>query len=417
MHIASFRKHVGKGKPELRQKARIENLVSLDLQREILRRVMIAMAFGATLVVVLAIIRTVMEGFQPKFLAMWLVSAAIYVLTIFYRRLNLLQIGLSLYGMFTAIGFVAFLNTGIASIGAIFLFIALSMASMVVEFRRLLLLVGLQLGLFAGLVGLLAAGWIAPLPENGLDYLTSPSTWVFHGIVIAIGGVISFYGTSVLGSWYKLSLDQSRQRFFHGVAVMSLAHDTETGQHIDRVSLYAGEALSWLRSGVRAKEITFTEEELFNAVKLHDVGKISIPDVILKKQGKLDEQEFETIKGHTVLGANIISAMIERTSGIDRSTMLLARDIALYHHENWAGTGYPEGRRDLEIPLSARIMSLCDVYDALRSERPYKRAWTHEETVAKMLSMTEKFDPVLLEAFAVRHQRFNDIFTTSEGET
>lgn len=376
---------------------------------------MLAMAVGATLVVVLAIIRTVTEGFQPKFLAMWLVSGAIYCLTIFYGRLNLLQIGLSLYGMFTAIGFVAFLNTGISSIGAIFLFIALSMASMVVEFRRLLLLVGLQFGLFAGLVGLLKAGVIAPLPDNGLEYLLNPATWVFHGIVIAIGGVISFYGTSVLGSWYKLSLDQSRQRFFHGVAVMSLAHDTETGQHIDRVSRYAVEVLSWLRKSARQDEITFTEEELFNAVKLHDVGKISIPDVILKKKGKLDEQEFETIKGHTVLGANIISAMIDRTSGIDRSTMLLAKEIALFHHEDWAGTGYPEGRRELEIPLAARIMSLCDVYDALRSERPYKRPWSHQEAVDKMSTMADKFDPVLLEAFTNSHQRFSEIFVLSEA--
>lgn len=393
--------------------ARLDNLVSDDLQRAILKRVMAAMVVGAGLVMVLSFIRVTIEGFQPKFAAMWIVALGIFLLWRVHERWRPSRIGLVLYGLFTAMGSVALLNTGIASIGAIFLFIALAMASIVFDLTRLIALVLFQLGLFAIAIVLINADMVAPLPANGAPYLLQPKTWAFHGVVIAVGGMVSFYGTSVLGEWYRNSLEQARKKFFHGVAVMSLAHDTETGQHIDRVSLYAAEVYRWLAGTERARELTFSVDELANAVKLHDLGKISISDGILKKPGKLTAAEFEKMKKHTVLGAQIITTMMERSEGMDRPTMSLARDIARSHHENWQGGGYPDGLEGEQIPLAARIMSLCDVYDALRSARTYKPGWSHEATIEEMLGMENKFDPVLLAAFRKHSDRFESLYASA----
>jgi putative two-component system response regulator len=169
------------------------------------------------------------------------------------------------------------------------------------------------------------------------------------------------------------------------------SRDEETGEHIDRIGRLA-ESLA-LAVGVDAHDA----ELLRHASAMHDVGKIGIPDRVLLKPAKLDAEEWELMKTHTTLGAQILSG--------SRSELLqLAERIALTHHERWDGSGYPAGLAGEEIPLAGRICAVCDVYDALISERPYKRAWSREDALAEIRrGAGSHFDPRLAEAFLRLH--------------
>ena len=163
--------------------------------------------------------------------------------------------------------------------------------------------------------------------------------------------------------------------------------DNETGLHVIRMSQYC-EQLA-LAVGVEASDATL----LLNASPMHDLGKIGIPDSILLKPGKLDADEWETMKSHTLIGAELLS-------GSDHPLMVLGREVALTHHERWDGDGYPNHLRAEEIPLMGRITTLCDVFDALLSARPYKKAWTEAEAMDLIRTESGKqFNPMLVEAF------------------
>lgn len=173
--------------------------------------------------------------------------------------------------------------------------------------------------------------------------------------------------------------------------------DNETGMHVIRISHYAR---------ILARAIGFSEadaQELFYAAPMHDVGKIGIPDHILLKPGKLDEQEWEIMRQHTSIGAQIIG---EHSS----SLLQLAAQLALCHHEKWDGSGYPNGLKGEEIPLPARIISLVDVFDALSSERPYKKPWPLEQTLDFIQSNSgSHFQPELVEAFLANIEQMLEV--------
>jgi putative two-component system response regulator len=166
--------------------------------------------------------------------------------------------------------------------------------------------------------------------------------------------------------------------------------DDETGQHVIRMSHY---------SHVLARAAGLGEamaDEILNAAPMHDVGKIGIPDAILRKPGKLDAEEWKVMASHVEIGVRIIG---EHSSGL----LAMARRIALYHHEKWDGSGYPQGLSGADIPIEARIVAVADVFDALTSERPYKRAWPVEEAVDLLRRESGRhFDPGLIELFIER---------------
>ena len=163
--------------------------------------------------------------------------------------------------------------------------------------------------------------------------------------------------------------------------------DNETGLHVIRMSHY---------SRVLALAAGFSEQaadDLLNAAPMHDVGKIVIPDAILQKNGKLDDAEWQVMRSHAQIGADIIG---EHPSGL----LQMARSIALTHHEKWDGTGYPNGLKGEDIPLTGRIVAIADVFDALTSVRPYKAAWSVEEALELLRRESGKhFDPQLVELF------------------
>jgi putative two-component system response regulator len=178
--------------------------------------------------------------------------------------------------------------------------------------------------------------------------------------------------------------------------------DEDTGAHVQRISYY-----SRALAGILGMDEKFVDK-IFFASPMHDIGKIGIPDHILLKPGGFTPDEWEIMKGHALIGSKIL--------GNSKSPYLqMGAEIALNHHERWDGGGYPNGKRGEAIPLSARIMNICDVYDALRSKRPYKPAFDHLKSVdiitrgdARILP--EHFDPVILAAFKQNQQSFRDIF-------
>jgi len=184
-----------------------------------------------------------------------------------------------------------------------------------------------------------------------------------------------------------MELEKTRQEVLDRLGRASEYRDNETGMHVIRIGLFAE---------ILARAIGLPDREcdlMMQASPLHDVGKIGIPDHILLKPGKLDEAEWEIMKSHCKIGAEILS-------GSHSDLLVAAEVIALNHHEQWSGKGYPNGLAGEEIPLEARIVSICDVFDALTSERPHKKPWSPEKAMIEIESKSEEsFDPKLVQAF------------------
>ena len=163
--------------------------------------------------------------------------------------------------------------------------------------------------------------------------------------------------------------------------------DNETGRHVIRMSLYAQQLA--LAAGCSAA----WAEDLLHAAPMHDIGKIGIPDAVLLKPGPLDAQEWDVMRTHPHIGAEIIGSHAAHV-------LQLARSIALAHHEKWDGSGYPCGLVGEAIPLEARICAIVDVFDALTSTRPYKKPWTSADAIAHIQSQAgQHFEPRLVELF------------------
>ncbi len=170
--------------------------------------------------------------------------------------------------------------------------------------------------------------------------------------------------------------------------------DEDTGVHIIRMSKLC--ALVGAQLGLDEHQCDL----LLNASPLHDIGKLGIPDSILLKPGKLTPDEWTIMKTHTTIGSELLA-------GSDSEVMKMAETIALTHHEKWDGTGYPHGLKGEDIPLVGRIASVCDMFDALMSNRPYKKAWSLDQTIEEIKRCSNiNFDPKVIEAFlTVVHAR------------
>lgn len=212
----------------------------------------------------------------------------------------------------------------------------------------------------------------------------------------------------------------TREIILRMIKIAELRDPMETGKHVNRVGTFSVEIYKkWaVRNGIPKKEIIKNKDILRIAAMLHDVGKVAISDMILKKKGKLSEREFEMMKLHTVHGARLF-----KDSNSEWDDM--AVDIALNHHEKWDGSGYPgniknifndnlklmPGKKGTEIPLFARIVALADVYDALMSSRLYKQSWSQERALKLIEKESGKhFDPNLVEVFFDIQKVINSIW-------
>jgi putative two-component system response regulator len=191
------------------------------------------------------------------------------------------------------------------------------------------------------------------------------------------------------------------------MAEMVEYRDDITGGHIERTQHGVQILLEEIKKSGLYREETkgWNTNLLLQSCQLHDVGKISIGDDILKKPGKLDNDEFEEMKKHTVFGEEIIKKIESMTKESD--FLKYARVFAVSHHERWDGKGYPKKLKENEIPLLGRIMAIADVYDALISVRPYKKAFTHEEAAKIIIEgSATQFDPLLVEVFTRTAEKF-----------
>ena len=195
------------------------------------------------------------------------------------------------------------------------------------------------------------------------------------------------------------------------IASLAETRDNDTGNHIRRTQHYVKVLAEHLRGHPRFRHALddATIALLFKSAPLHDIGKVGIPDRILLKPGRLTPEEFEIMKTHTTLGRDAI-ARAEEQLGVDVVFLRLAKEIAYGHQEKWDGSGYPEGRSGDDIPISARLMSVADVYDALISRRVYKAGMSHEQAVKIIQEgRSSHFDPEVVDAFLARHDSFREI--------
>ena len=183
--------------------------------------------------------------------------------------------------------------------------------------------------------------------------------------------------------------------------------DHETGGHVERTSKYIEILVNaMIERGVYSNELSNMDLDSFvSSARLHDVGKIAIPDSILNKPGKLSDEEFTTMKTHSAEGEVIITQMASRAD--DDEFLSNAKLFAGFHHERWDGMGYPYGIKETKIPIPGRIMAIVDVYDALVSERPYKKPFTTDETVKIIMEGAGKqFDPIIADVFFEVREQF-----------
>jgi HD-GYP domain-containing protein (c-di-GMP phosphodiesterase class II) len=206
-------------------------------------------------------------------------------------------------------------------------------------------------------------------------------------------------------------VEQTESHFLASLNALAKARDNETGNHIIRTQQYV-RALAQRLYAMGHYIDCLSEKSidvLVRAAPLHDIGKIGIPDAILLKEGSLSVDEWTIMKTHALIGESVLDVLgLERDKTSD--VIDKAIKIAGGHHEKWDGTGYPRGLAGEAIPLEARIMSLADMYDALMSERPYKKAWSHDEAVVEIISKRHtQFDPLIVDAFVYEQEAFKGI--------
>ena len=216
---------------------------------------------------------------------------------------------------------------------------------------------------------------------------------------------------------YHNNVKNAKMATMLALAKLAEFRDDDTGTHLERIREYTKIIAEEMAKkpnyiGYITKEYI---EDIYHSSILHDIGKVGIPDAILLKPGRLTPDEFELIKTHTTLGGDVITAVEAEIEG--QTFLTLAKEIAYYHHERWDGTGYPKGLSGENIPLSARIVALPDVYDALTSERIYKKVISHEK--ARKIIISEKgkhFDPDVVDSFLARENDFKLICENLHNE-
>lgn len=263
--------------------------------------------------------------------------------------------------------------------------------------------------------------------HGGVDYATKP--FIFEELLARVSTHIELHQLQQDLEQRNESLNQtvfaqqqeiSAAQLSTIVALAKLAEsrDDDTGMHIDRVGSFSRRlAQAAQNHSKRNAELDdHYVEMIYHASALHDIGKVGIADAILQKPGKLNSNEFDIMKTHSSIGFQTLETIVK--SYPNNQMVGMGSDIAKSHHEKWNGSGYPEGLSGEAIPLSARIVAIADVYDALRSKRPYKTPFSHQQAVDIILEgRGVHFDPELIRLFENIHHEFNQIWHSLQTET
>jgi putative two-component system response regulator len=208
-------------------------------------------------------------------------------------------------------------------------------------------------------------------------------------------------------------LVRTKEKILETMANIIEYRDLESGHHVKRTSDLTKALIDYiyLNDFPNRKINEVDHDTIIKAVPLHDIGKISIPDSILLKPGPLTQEEFAIIKTHAAIGSEIVKSMLDED---DAQYLTYCYDICRYHHERWDGKGYPDGLSGEKIPLSARILAVVDVYDALVSARVYKPPFSHEKAIEIIRNGAgTQFDPEIIAALMQMHEQFREIHNNS----
>jgi putative two-component system response regulator len=241
---------------------------------------------------------------------------------------------------------------------------------------------------------------------GALDFINKP-----FSPPILLKRIETHIETDILIKKSQKALRGMHNSIINVIADMVESRDEVTGGHIERTQTYLELLVNELnRTGRYGEEIAKWDIKLLlPSAQLHDVGKIAVSDIILNKPGRLTENEFEQIKLHCAKGESIIDRIASKTP--DDGFLFHAKRFAVSHHEKWNGTGYPRRFGGMDIPLEGRILAIADVYDALVSERPYKKPFTHEKAVDIIVKESGiHFDPYIVEAFLKVAEDFSAAF-------
>ena len=244
--------------------------------------------------------------------------------------------------------------------------------------------------------------------ENNLHKNIVSSIKKYYDKTIQISSVLEEEREKLLSLNKKLS--QTEDVTIFALAYQAELRDTITGNHIARTVKYVELLTQKLMEGSRYEDYITAEykTEIVKSAPLHDIGKVGIPDKILQKEGAYTNDEFDVMKGHCELGAKIIKRAMQKLNF--KSFLQIAEQLSLSHHEKWDGSGYPMGLKGNDIPLSGRIMAVADVYDALRTKRQYKDAFSHDKSCRIIIKDSgTHFDPEVISAFKKLSGQFEKI--------
>jgi adenylate cyclase len=287
-------------------------------------------------------------------------------------------------------------------------------------------LLTLALGLLSAFIfAWTGAGWSWLLLGGVGVGLWQASVWMFQVESIFISPILPLTvlaGNFSLITFFKYWDEEQRARertrelamvqeaTIESMCSLTDTRDPDTGEHIKRTQTYVQLLAKHLRNQPQFRALLDDEtiNLLSKSAPLHDIGKVGVSDKILLKPGKLNEQEFEEMKRHTIYGRDTILAA-ERKLG-NTSFLRFAREIVYTHHERWDGSGYPEGLRGNQIPMPGRLMALADTYDALTSKRVYKSSVSHEDAVQIIIEAKgSQFDPDVVDAFLALKEDFREV--------
>ncbi|NLW56066.1 MAG: HD domain-containing protein [Firmicutes bacterium] len=276
-------------------------------------------------------------------------------------------------------------------------------------------------GLLHALISSLLVGPFMPLDtvmavsQESINWIVR--LFIYSAIALVIGFFSDYYRQEYKDRVKKeIEIAEAKLAMVYSLVKLAESRDDNTGAHIERVAQICRLLASNLRRRKKYQDYIDDEyiEKITQVSPLHDIGKVGIPDHILLKPGRLTAEEYELMKTHTTIGANTLLEVKEKFP--DNRFLELAISITHFHHEKWDGTGYPQGLAGTAIPLSARIMAIADVYDALRSKRVYKEAFSHEDSVRIIQQESGKsFDPEIVEVFIECEAQIEKIFRQYEN--
>lgn len=271
-------------------------------------------------------------------------------------------------------------------------------------------------GLIHGIVSGLLIGPFMPL-DTALAVSQESINWLVRLLIYSINAFVIGFFSDYYRHEYQERVNKEKEiaeaklAMVYSLVKLAESRDDSTGAHIERVAQICRLLASNLRNRKKYQDYIDDEyvEKITQVSPLHDIGKVGIPDSILLKPGRLSADEYELMKTHTTIGAKTLLEVKEKFP--NNRFLDMAIEITHFHHEKWDGTGYPLGLATTAIPLSARIMAVADVYDALRSKRVYKEAFSHAESVKIIHAESGKsFDPDIITVFMEIHNEIGAVF-------